>query len=80
MILLRTQRELNPERYWLKPIKQELEYNDLALFDQNGYDLTRAEQIYANANGFNPIGHRYRYRSEERRVGKECRSRWSPYH
>src|SRR3712207_9336277 len=31
-------------------------------------------------------GHRYyqctraRYRSEERRVGKECRSRWSPYH
>ena len=24
-------------------------------------------------------GKRY-YRSEERRVGKECRSRWSPYH
>src|SRR5438105_13488987 len=25
--------------------------------------------------------HRYReVRSEERRVGKECRSRWSPYH
>ena len=22
----------------------------------------------------------YRQRSEERRVGKECRSRWSPYH
>src|SRR2546422_10177274 len=22
----------------------------------------------------------YAYRSEERRVGKECRSRWSPYH
>ena len=21
-----------------------------------------------------------RLRSEERRVGKECRSRWSPYH
>src|ERR1017187_2664133 len=25
------------------------------------------------------IGDRY-YRSEERRVGEECRSRWSPYH
>src|SRR2546430_17513538 len=25
-------------------------------------------------------GHRLRPRSEERRVGKECRSRWSPYH
>ena len=23
---------------------------------------------------------RNRLRSEERRVGKECRSRWSPYH
>ena len=22
----------------------------------------------------------YQGRSEERRVGKECRSRWSPYH
>ena len=22
----------------------------------------------------------YQLRSEERRVGKECRSRWSPYH
>ena len=22
----------------------------------------------------------FRARSEERRVGKECRSRWSPYH
>ena len=25
-------------------------------------------------------GLNYVYRSEERRVGKECRSRWSPYH
>ena len=25
----------------------------------------------------NQVGH---WRSEERRVGKECRSRWSPYH
>src|SRR5260221_13379187 len=24
--------------------------------------------------------HRSIFRSEERRVGKECRSRWSPYH
>ena len=23
---------------------------------------------------------KYQLRSEERRVGKECRSRWSPYH
>ena len=27
-----------------------------------------------------PEGMKYDFRSEERRVGKECRSRWSPYH
>ena len=26
------------------------------------------------------INQAYHLRSEERRVGKECRSRWSPYH
>ena len=26
------------------------------------------------------IYEKYAERSEERRVGKECRSRWSPYH
>ena len=26
------------------------------------------------------IAHNRSVRSEERRVGKECRSRWSPYH
>src|SRR5256885_15489603 len=29
---------------------------------------------------FDPIGDFTPVRSEERRVGKECRSRWSPYH
>ena len=32
-----------------------------------------AKQIDMQIEGFS-------YRSEERRVGKECRSRWSPYH
>ena len=27
-----------------------------------------------------PFGKSAEARSEERRVGKECRSRWSPYH
>src|SRR2546426_7743122 len=30
------------------------------------------------ARGHRRVG--LRWRSEERRVGKECRSRWSPYH
>jgi len=29
---------------------------------------------------FLPLGEYQVIRSEERRVGKECRSRWSPYH
>ena len=29
------------------------------------------------SDGLNRLGS---FRSEERRVGKECRSRWSPYH
>ena len=32
-------------------------------------------EAYANKGAFQD-----QYRSEERRVGKECRSRWSPYH
>ena len=35
-----------------------------------GFDLIKG----ANIAGFEKV------RSEERRVGKECRSRWSPYH
>src|SRR2546430_14222729 len=31
-------------------------------------------------HGLHRIGLRRLQRSEERRVGKECRSRWSPYH
>ena len=32
-------------------------------------------------DGLKPVHRRILYdRSEERRVGKECRSRWSPYH
>ena len=40
-----------------------------ALFHQAGIE----SQAMANV-------HQARWRSEERRVGKECRSRWSPYH
>ena len=33
-----------------------------------------AVKFLSNSNYF------FKVRSEERRVGKECRSRWSPYH
>ena len=34
-------------------------------------------RTFSADNAINPNS---RSRSEERRVGKECRSRWSPYH
>ena len=54
--------------------------SDLALEDaiasaaQNGIRfMLAAGNESQDANNVSP-------RSEERRVGKECRSRWSPYH
>src|SRR5256885_5039640 len=43
----------------------------IPLLNVQGWQFT----IHYNATAFAPQG-----RSEERRVGKECRSRWSPYH
>ena len=40
-------------------------------------DMGSVEWITANQGG---MIERFFIRSEERRVGKECRSRWSPYH
>src|SRR2546423_3619064 len=41
----------------------------------------RARQLQPDDPGPHPGGfHADDARSEERRVGKECRSRWSPYH
>src|SRR5690348_17786812 len=38
--------------------------------------LAKFGDVYVN----DAFGTAHRERSEERRVGKECRSRWSPYH
>ena len=41
-----------------------------------GSDYMMTNQSYAKTDE----SFAYDERSEERRVGKECRSRWSPYH
>ena len=40
----------------------------------NGEEYGKTEKVVTTIYGLKPD------RSEERRVGKECRSRWSPYH
>src|SRR2546430_13782868 len=40
----------------------------------------RVQLVLARTSRTNYVHRNRTYRSEERRVGKECRSRWSPYH
>src|SRR2546422_8149816 len=45
-----------------------------------GGTLQRGGRRFRRLRVSHPGGEAYLVRSEERRVGKECRSRWSPYH
>ena len=45
---------------------------------RNAYQVAERKDLAAWVNCFTEDG--TFTRSEERRVGKECRSRWSPYH
>src|SRR3712207_9426060 len=45
---------------------------------ESGYMTTC--HAYTNDQSLLDAAHKDPRRSEERRVGKECRSRWSPYH
>ena len=56
-------------------------FRSLTLVNWNGFfartfDL---DELVTTLSGGNGAG-KSTTRSEERRVGKECRSRWSPYH
>ena len=57
----------DPERYI------DSTFVDSAFIELKSCDLWDVKMLY-------PILHMDHARSEERRVGKECRSRWSPYH
>ena len=50
-----------------------LRKKSLSLID--GPSVKKLENLIAKT-----FGKKFGLRSEERRVGKECRSRWSPYH
>ena len=61
----------------------------IVIHDTVYVDKAELEQVHAEKDivedntgliRIKPIGRYDRGRSEERRVGKECRSRWSPYH
>ena len=56
----------------LEKLKEVLNDSEKEIFDQY-YDAQGDIEGITQYDTFT-------YRSEERRVGKECRSRWSPYH
>ena len=61
-------------------ILRAIENNDFSLMPPRGYTRNMVN-AYARLLGLNPTEIvNMAERSEERRVGKECRSRWSPYH
>ena len=47
---------------------------------QGAVSRITSDLIYAGVIEETPMAAGHGGRSEERRVGKECRSRWSPYH
>ena len=59
-----------------------LKEKDKAYIREKGMDTIRrhAEDFIAKREAPAVIPNDGKQRSEERRVGKECRSRWSPYH
>src|SRR5690348_17445370 len=54
---------------------QTMRHHTLTFKKHHRYSATAVVAKYAALSAY-PVGKR----SEERRVGKECRSRWSPYH
>ena len=54
-------------------------FYDTQSYDRESFDRTK-EQFPEIEVEYLKTGLAARTRSEERRVGKECRSRWSPYH
>ena len=67
--------EINPMSQFLITILAEVARMERKTIHER---IVSGYQNFRNNGG--KVGRKAGYRSEERRVGKECRSRWSPYH
>ena len=61
-------------RFQKLPTSIKRQYNTIPYFRSHHPQNEKNRRLYVSAPSKKAI------RSEERRVGKECRSRWSPYH
>ena len=67
----------------LKLVSAQVSDGTITAFINNSgrtYHLSVSEILYLREQGMSEQVLTSMLRSEERRVGKECRSRWSPYH
>ena len=74
---IREEKEIRGIQIGKEDIKLSLFADDMILYIENPKNATR--KLLELINEFGKVAG-YKIRSEERRVGKECRSRWSPYH
>ena len=78
--------EADPRHNWERPIqapgRMQVDFEERVDFRRlHAYRLARVRQALAPSGlGALLCFDQHNIRSEERRVGKECRSRWSPYH
>ena len=62
-------------------LMEDFKLKHLPLLSDSAYQcLVSEKDLLALPDPSATIGEPVLFRSEERRVGKECRSRWSPYH
>ena len=63
-------------------LKKMLHFNILTPLEETVRPTPKREaRLYRfNKENYDDLKQKRAERSEERRVGKECRSRWSPYH
>ena len=75
--------EAGSNKFKISPQKWIRETNAIGMISKsgnNGGTYARSDIALEFASWLSPEFKLYVIRSEERRVGKECRSRWSPYH
>ena len=72
----------NSDNYWVAEYEagQGLELVDKHASRGTFFSGDMAEKFAQSMNAVIAEDPSVEHRSEERRVGKECRSRWSPYH
>ena len=79
------QQDISAYRVWISEVMlQQTQVETVIPYFQRFMQSFPSIQDLANASQDTVLEHwsglGYYARSEERRVGKECRSRWSPYH